>query len=233
MNPAPRKSERVKRPAPPTLVQRTSDTSSASESSAATPADQPYHPAQDNSPALPEQPVDVFTALMDAGAVKTPTTASAPPQISRQTAPDTSSSTSQSPSRGEISGTGLEQHIPDAGSVEADLLSLINMPPSTPIIRQAQTEASVSRSIEPTPEHGMSQPSGITPTIEQHTESLDSLMRAETTETPSPASPASTGSEGEGKSGDAGVDVDKLARDVMGVLRRRLRTEQERRSGKS
>jgi len=68
--------------------------------------------------------------------------------------------------------------------------------------------------------------------VEQHTESLDTLMLERGAATPTSSVSTETEDEG-GQSGDAGIDVDKLARDVMGVLRRRLRTEQERRGGKS
>jgi hypothetical protein len=223
MNPAPRKSERIKRPAPPTIVQRTPETSSTSE---AMPAQQSYQAAENNTPSLPEQPVDVFTALMGAGMVNNSVSETAPPQVSRRTAPDTRSAPPDTPNE----TSGLVQQVPDAGSVDADLLSLIDLPPSTPILRQARPEPSVSRAIEHSPEHGMSQPTAFTPpTIEHHTESLDSVMRAETEAT----TPTTSGTEGEGKSDESGMDVDKLARDVMSVLRRRLRTEHERRGGKS
>jgi hypothetical protein len=70
--------------------------------------------------------------------------------------------------------------------------------------------------------------------IEQHAESLDSLMLARESSAPATSSaPASTSGDAE-TTGDAnGVDVDKLARDVLGVLRKRLRTERERRGGSS
>ena len=232
MNPAPRTSERIKRPAPPTIVQRTPETSKTNETAADTPADN--YTAQENPSALPEQPVDLFTALLDAGAVNP-----APPQISLQTAATPSNTTPPSPSRTESLGSGLERHIPDEGSIDAELLSLIDLPPNTPIIRQAPPEPSVSRAVEHTPEPAPNQTSNFTPPsdftppmVEQHTESLDTLMLERGAATPTSSVSTETEDEG-GQSGDAGIDVDKLARDVMGVLRRRLRTEQERRGGKS
>jgi hypothetical protein len=68
-------------------------------------------------------------------------------------------------------------------------------------------------------------------TIEHYSDEPHDLMRA----LEAPSSPSPTRDEGSANSEDAGedVDVDKIAREVYGILRNRLRIEQERRGGKS
>jgi hypothetical protein len=251
MHPSEKKPERIKRPTPPP-VQRTSespDTPLESTDPGQTSSDAPetvYRAVDDELPSPGEQAVDLFTAMMDVGAVASPPPSATLPQISRSAAPESQTPSVQSPTDRQLaSGSGLEQIVPDAGSTEANLLSLIDLPPNTPIIRRAQSETPAARSITPAPEHGVSQPprrpappTTFSPlTGEQDGDEWGTIMRASAPEaTPSaPSSTASTSPDtttGEGTQEESEVDVDKLARDVLDVLRRRLRTEQERRGGK-
>jgi hypothetical protein len=125
----------------------------------------------------------------------------------------------------------LEQVVPDAGSQEADLLSLIDLPPDTPVIRRARGETPPDRSITPAPEQEVARPPAFTaPSIEEHGDDWGNLMLERETSTTSAQATSPTTETAPNE--ESGEKVDKLARDVLDVLRRRLRIEQERRGGK-
>jgi hypothetical protein len=125
--------------------------------------------------------------------------------------------------------------VPSAeDSTDGELLSLLNLPPTTPVIRQEQSSPVVSRSISPTRDQRRSEPAepvAQSPVMSEQSDDWGSIMRAETTAPAESAAPARSTSE-EGDAPQEDVNVDKLARDVLDVLRQRLRIEQERRGGR-
>lgn len=202
---------------------------------------------------IQEHDIDLFSALMDAGVVShaptAPVTTPAPnSQISRapsapasESASHTRSQTGGTPqNRGAspaapVSGSGLEQHVPSADSVDADLLSLIDLPPTTPIVRRAPSTEQISRApaANTQPANSGSVPPAQPPqppAADSFSNDMGSIMRA--IESTSNADAGSAADENNGENTPANVDVDKLARDVLDVLRSRLRVEQERRGRK-
>ena len=128
----------------------------------------------------------------------------------------------------------MEQVIPPKGSVDADLLSLLDLPTDTPILRRKTSEIPVERSNDPpTSSHGANQPdyppNYIAPPIREDGDDRNSIMRAQPTTDPAPTSTEGS----EQPQGEGDINVDKLARDVLSVLRQRLRIEQERGGRKS
>ena len=196
----------------------------------------------DDLPPVGENEIDLFTAMMNTGMIPPQTQPPAPavtgrgtpPNISRSSAPETGSRpTPKQPSQHSPSGppgteSSPEQQVPDAESADADLLSLLNLPPTTPVIRQKSSESAVARFSETAAQHEhdhQSIPPGyIAP---PDVDDWGSIQRAINV-----GELTSSVSEGEAEGGQQDVDVDKLARDVLDVLRQRLRVERERRGGK-
>lgn len=195
-------------------------------------------PSADDVPSLPEHSVDLFTALRDAGMIpSSPPDSPATAQGLQQTVPDVihRSSSPALPEESQIAP--VERSIeastaPEDTSTDAELLSLLDLPPTTPVIRQAQSSPVVSRSISPDREQPRSEPAEPTarpPLIDEQSGDRSGIMRVETTAPTDTAAPAQS-EEGGATQGE--VNVDKLARDVLDVLRQRLRIEQERRGGR-
>jgi hypothetical protein len=193
-------------------------------------------------PPVGENDIDLFAAMMNTGMFQphapatTEAASSTPPNISRRSAPESASRPPQSPSSGQPASptgadTGLEQQTPGAESTDAELLTLLNLPPTTPVIRQASSEAAVARASDPAPRHESSHrdipPGFITPPVNDDMDDWGSIQREVSAD-----EGTSSVSGGEGGEAPADVNVDKLARDVLDVLRQRLRVEQERRGGK-
>jgi hypothetical protein len=230
MNPSETPHQRIKRPTPP--VQRAPE--QPTQSRVSDPA-----PASDSEalPPIAQNPVDLFTAMRDAGMITSePTDAvSKPPQISRQSAPESSNPSAQPSLNQPIQqDSSMEQVIPPKGSVDADLLSLLDLPTDTPILRRKTSEIPVERSNDPpTSSHGANQPdyppNYIAPPIREDGDDRNSIMRAQPTTDPAPTSTEGS----EQPQGEGDINVDKLARDVLSVLRQRLRIEQERGGRKS
>lgn len=216
---------------------------------AAQPPESPsFRPSEPEQPPLSEQPVDLFTAMMDAGMVTSRQPQQSAPPVTRRSAPDAirrSSQPSSQPSTQQSSppsgdsalpaSTGMQPPAPEGDSTDADLLSLIDLPPTTPVIRESPSSPVVSRARRPAAEqHDHSQQADTPaepPHIETFTDDWGSIMRADTTDTIEDAEPTTPVAEGE-ETPQEDVSVDKLARDVLDVLRQRLRVEQERRGGR-
>jgi hypothetical protein len=129
-----------------------------------------------------------------------------------------------------------DSSVTDNDATDAELLSLIDLPPTTPVIRQSPASPTVSRSVSPAPQEHRSEsysPPIQQPSIEEHGFDGSSVMRALTT-APEQSSSSSANAPEDGAQEDEveEVNVDKLARDVLDVLRQRLRIEQERRGGR-
>jgi hypothetical protein len=194
----------------------------------------------DDLPSLPEQSVDLFTALRDAGMIpSSPSDSAAAPQVSRRAASDVTHTLANAapPDQSQITPveSAAAEAVPSAeDSTDGELLSLLNLPPTTPVIRQEQSSPVVSRSISPTRDQRKSEPAepvAQSSIMSEQSDDWGSIMRAETTAPAESAAPARSTSE-EGDAPQEDVNVDKLARDVLDVLRQRLRIEQERRGGR-
>ncbi|MFN8375292.1 MAG: hypothetical protein U0694_20745 [Anaerolineae bacterium] len=184
----------------------------------------------DDEPADAGEQPHLFEALMDAGMVK------GGRRVEPQ--PPTPRTRSQSVQRKEARAQELSDDdaydaaVPDEGSVEADLLSLLDMPADTPVVglrKQAPPPRTVSR--ESYIEDAEWQPhDNGTPQIQQRVQREEAATPAQAAQPPSSAGGASSTHE-EGQEAD-GPNIDKLAREVFRLLRGRLRVEQERRTDK-
>jgi hypothetical protein len=125
----------------------------------AEPAAFPPETYSEDAPSLAENQVDLFTAMMDAGAITSTPASSSAPQISRRAEPESSHHTPQPPANPPTDlGGGLEQYVADEGSPDSDLLSLLDLPSTTPIVRQTQSEPKVARSAQPETQQRGNQP---------------------------------------------------------------------------
>jgi hypothetical protein len=223
----------------------TGNTDSPSPDSAIDWGNQAYVQRDIESSDLPEQPVDVFTALFNAGMINERITM--PPSQPQNSAPSAPSSVQRQ--------IDPNSSIPAAGSVEAGLLAMLNLPPDTPVAglqpsKSQTTNApsqpaapSISRQMNPAGSDvqrstGMASVGSMTPPVTTTTtvtntpapqDSDSSAIQREITidEVTTTVSPVdSTNAENK-----AEVNVDKLAREVYGILKDKLRSEHERKRG--
>jgi hypothetical protein len=168
---------------------------------------------------------DLFTALMDAGVVRPRGDQPAPRPSTVQ----------RKPARPDSSAA-----VPQPDSAAADLLRTLGMPADTPVAGlsevfgtreapessrqsgQSAVDAAIQRaSAPPAPPQG---PPPIT--VASDPGGIQRALQIEDLETQ-----VEEGEKESGKEGAGDVDIDELARKVYGVLRDRLRSDQERRSG--
>lgn len=133
--------------------------------------------------------------------------------------------------------------IPDEDSIEAELLHLLDLPPSTPIVGSNRGHTPDRRTTDyPTPAAQVqpkrdpaprSAAAPVSPATGSDHEAMQTVQRAIETGTPADAAsfadhePSDTGETGKPA---AAPDIDQLARDVLRRVRQQLRTDQERRT---
>lgn len=216
--------------------------------------------ASSDASSLPIHEFDVFEALSNnftdppqhnaQPSYSHPSPATNAPSISRSA--DTSASTS-APSQQFSHNFTPEANVPAPGSVEADMLQLLNLPPTTPVagLKQAPATPEINRmpAVTPSETQHFSNYAKSVPSSASSSSSA-SAAPAQTT-APSPSLETSTPVVQRAASGEQPVsrgessqnqpagdekgapeqDIDGLAREVYKVLRTKLRTEHERRSG--
>ncbi|KXK19524.1 MAG: hypothetical protein UZ15_CFX003001994 [Chloroflexi bacterium OLB15] len=216
--------------------------------------------ASSDASSLPIHEFDVFEALSNnftdppqhnaQPSYSHPSPATNAPSISRSA--DTSASTS-APSQQFSHNFTPEANVPAPGSVEADMLQLLNLPPTTPVagLKQAPATPEINRMPAVTPSetqhfsnYAKSVPSSASssssasaapaqttapsPSLETST---PVVQRAASSEQPVSRGESSQNQPAGDEKGAPEQDIDGLAREVYKVLRTKLRTEHERRSG--
>lgn len=153
-----------------------------------------------------EQSVDLFDALVNAGMVK-PSRSGQPPAISRRTEP------AAPPDTGDTDA-GDQTVVPEANSPEADLLRILHLPTSTPVVglKRAASKPAESPQIQRQPDRTAPPPAPMA-----------EIQRAETEAT---TQPATTDTD----QGSEDGDINQVAQQVYRLLKERLRIERERRS---
>ncbi len=192
---------------------------------------------------LPVQEVDLYEALMQGGMappnenarVQPPASAARPSASTQASAPPVRTpppaSLQRKAATSDVTSLNDSQlpppsKVPDPGSVEAAMLDLLNLPPST----------SVYGLKVPPPANGQPPSPSARENAVQRTPLDQALAQSERPPAPTEVQralqidemTASVGGEGEGKGQSSEPDVDDLARKVYRILKDRLRIERER-----
>jgi hypothetical protein len=230
---------RAENPPPPAREPHTPKRAASQHSDHTPPVQRAAEAQREEEPIDEHTPPHLFDALMDAGMLKVEHDGK-PQQISRKRTPSVRRKAAPPV---EDAYEDYEAAVPEEGSVEADLLRLLDMPENTPVV-------GLKPPSPPTP------PRPTTIAREEFIEDAEwrphtrassdnippEVQRAESAAAPSvaPSGPHAAnaaqntvaGGSESSEQEQEGPNIDKLAREVFRILRGRLRVEQERRTDK-